>query len=285
MIYFLFLNHPKGEKLYKMPSEKEKMARRYFSSGDMIESDVEIKGKIYRATIDYGVFSAMTNFDCFNCLDTCCGDAPSKFSDATRKLILGNIDEYNNLTKNIDILEELGYERKSIEESIQKDDLMIPEDHIGEEIELCTCAFRPNNSTTLCSAHSICLEKGMEASDILNHKPLICNLWPIEVLAEEDLSMLYITLPDDFTNGFTIEDYYNKACINYEYGTSASFKRTNPEGFHKNDYRPLIVSYQDTIKNSFGEKCYEKIKKKLIEEEFVSEDEFYAERQQLIKRY
>ncbi|WP_319202468.1 hypothetical protein [uncultured Ilyobacter sp.] len=285
MIYFLFLDHPKGEKLYKMPSEKEKMARRYFSSGDMLESQVEIKGKTYMARIDYKVFSAMTNFDCFNCLDTCCGDAPSKFSDATRKLILENIDEYNNLTKNIDILEELGYDRKSIEESISEDELMIPEEHIEEEIELCTCAFRPKNSTTLCAAHSICLDKGMEAQEILKHKPLICNLWPIEVLAEDDLSMLYITLPDDFTNSFTIEDYYNKACINMDYGTSSSFKRTNPEGFHEKDYKPLIVSYEDTIKNSFGEKCYEKIKKKLIEEELVSQEEFNIEKQQLIKKY
>lgn len=285
MIYFLFLNHPKGEELYKITSEKEEIARRYFSGTDTIESQVEVNGKRYKAIIDYGVFAAMTNFDCFSCRDTCCGDAPSKFEDITRKLILENIEGYNSLTKNIDILEEAGYDRDSIEESIQEGDLMIPEECIEEEVELCTCAFRPDNSTTLCAIHSICLDREMDASGILNHKPLICNLWPIEVLAEDDLSVLYITLPDDFTNGFTIEDYYNKACINMDYGLSASFKRINPEGFNEKDYRPLIVSYEDTIKNSFGERCYEDIKKKLIEEELVSEGEFSSEKQQLIKKY
>jgi hypothetical protein len=285
MIYFLFLNHPKGEELYKVPSEKEEQARRYFSGADTIESKVVIRGKNYKAVIDYGVFSAMTNFDCFNCRDTCCGDAPSKFENKTRNLILENINKYNKLTKNLEILEDMGYNREDAEESIREDDLMIPEECIGEEIDLCTCAFRPDNGTTLCAAHSICLEKGMDARDILEHKPVICSLWPVEILAEDDLSVLYITLPDDFTNGFTIENYYDKACINMDYGTGPVFKRTNPKGFEEKDYKPLIISYEDTIKYILGEKCYEDIKKKLIEEEFVSEDEFYGEEQQLIKRY
>ncbi|WP_319370467.1 hypothetical protein [uncultured Ilyobacter sp.] len=284
MIYFLFLNHPK-EELYRVSPEKEKRARRYFSGADTIDSQVEIRGERYRVIIDYGVFSAMTNFDCFNCRDACCGDAPSKFDYTTRKLIFENLDKYDELTKNLSILEELDYDRENIKESILEDDLMLPEEHVGEEVELCTCAFRPDNSTTLCAIHSVCLDKGMGASEILDHKPLICNLWPIEILAEDDLSVLYITLPDDFTNGFTIEDYYNKACINMNYGVSASFKRINPEGFKEQDYRPLIVSYEDTIKNSFGEKCYEDIKKKLIEEELVSTEEFCLEDQQLTKRY
>lgn len=285
MIYFLFLNHPKREELYKVSSEKEDMARRYFSGTDTIETQVKIRGKSYKAIVDYAVFSSMTNFDCFNCRDTCCGDAPSKFEEKTRKLILENINEYNRLTKTIDILEENGYETEEIEKSIREDELMIPDECIEEEIELCTCAFRPNNGTTLCSIHSVCLDKNMGPEEILEHKPVICSLWPIEILAEDDLSILYITLPDDFTNGFTIEDYYNKSCVNMEYGLSSSFKRTNPEGFEEKDYKPLIVTYGDTIKYTLGETFYEDIKEKLIGEDLVSKEEFQEEEQQIIKKY
>jgi hypothetical protein len=261
------------------------MARRYFSGTDTIETQVEIRGKFYKAIVDYAVFSSMTNFDCFNCRDTCCGDAPSKFEKKTRKLILDNLDEYNSFTKNLDILEENGYTTEEIEGSINKDALMIPNECIDEEIELCSCAFRPSNGTTLCSIHSICLNKNMSPEEILEHKPVICSLWPIEILAEDDLSVLYITLPDDFTNGFTIEDYYNKSCINMEYGTSSAFKRTNPDGFKEEDYKSLIISYGDTIKYALGKKCYDDIKEKLIEEKLVSKEEFQEEEQQIIKKY
>lgn len=285
MIYFLFLNHPKGEELYKVSIEKEDMARRYFSGADTIETQVEIRGKSYKAVVDYAVFSSMVNFDCFNCRDTCCGDAPSIFEEKTRKFVLENLHEYNRLTKTINILEESGYEREEIEESIREDELMIPEECIEEEVELCTCAFRPDNGTTLCSIHSMCLDKGMGPEKILEIKPVICSLWPIEILAEDDLSVLYITLPDDFTNGFTIEDYYNKSCINMDFGTSSAFKRTNPVGFEEKDYKPLIISYGDTIRYAMGDICYEEIKARLIEEELVSQEDFQEEEQQIIKKY
>lgn len=285
MIYFLFLKHPKGEELYAVPEEREEVARRYFESIDAIETKVSINGKSYSAVIDYRVFANLSNFDCFNCQEHCCADNPAKYEQKTREFVLKNLEDYNSLTRNVDILKDLGYGPEEIKNSILNDDLMVPEEHVEEEISLCTCSFKPNNRSTICSLHSLCLDKGMSAEEILEYKPLICSLWPMEILAEDDLSVLYITLPDDFTNGFSIEDYYSNACINVEYGSGPVFKRMNPEGFHRDDYKPFIVSYADTVKYGLGEECYNEIKNKLIEEELVLEDEFDDYLQQINKTF
>ena len=52
MNYFLFLNHPKGEEVYKVNEENEEAARRYFETADLVETDVVIEGKTYHAKID-----------------------------------------------------------------------------------------------------------------------------------------------------------------------------------------------------------------------------------------
>ena len=285
MIYFLFLKHPKGEELYSVPKEKEDIARRYFKSTSTLETEVSIEGKSHKALIDYQVFANLANFDCFNCLEHCCADTPAVHSADTRELVLENLDEYNRLTKNVDILKDLGYSMDEIEDSISRDPLMIPERHIEEEIELCTCSFKPNNRATICALHSLCLDKDMGAEEILRYKPTICSLWPIEILAEDDLSLLYISLPDDFTNEFSIEDYYSQACINKEYADSPEFRRKNPEGFSESDYKPLIISYADTIKYGLGEDCYLAIKNRLIEDGLVSQEEFSNSSQQINKTF
>lgn len=281
MKYFLFLNHPKKETLSIVSPEKEEMARKYFDKADTIETTVKIRGREYPAKVDFELFANMANFDCFNCVEHCCGDNPSIYEKQTRDFILENIEEYNRLTKNNDILQWEGYSQDEIEKSISEDDLMVPEKYVEEEIINCTCSFKCNNSTTLCSIHSICLDKGMDSAEIIHRKPIICSLWPMEILAEDDLSMLYITLPDDFTNGFTIENYYTKSCINEEYAASPVFRRENPDGFLEEEYEPFITAYKDTIIYGLGERCYEDIKSALIEYEILEEEDFHMEVQQI----
>lgn len=281
MKYFLFLNHPKKEELSNVSPENEDMARKYFETADVIETTVNIRGIDYNAKIDFELFANMANFDCFNCVEHCCGDNPSVYEKQTRDFILENIEEYNKLTKNNDILEWEGYSSDDIEASIANDPLMIPSKHVEEEIINCTCSFKVNNSTTLCSIHSICLDKGLDSSEILHNKPIICSLWPMEILAEDDMSMLYITLPDDFTNSFTIENYYTKSCINEEYAMSPIFKRENPEGFLEEDYEPFITAYKDTIIYGLGEKCYNDIKEALIDNDILEEEDFHMDNQQI----
>lgn len=266
MNYFLFLNHPKGEEVYKVNEENEKSARRYFETIPVLETEVEIRGKKYNVVIDYEMFEKPSNFDCFNCNINCCADSPSKLSSKTKQFLLENINEFEKITSNFEISEDMGYEENEILENIKNEDKerdIIPE--IENETEMCFYAYKKDNKTTLCSLHSICLGKKMNEKEIADIKPLVCSLWPIEILSEDDNSMLYITLPDDFTNSFTIENYYEIPCINEDFVSSALFRRKNPEGF-KGEYKPIIETYKETIINCLGKDAYKKIEEKLSEE-------------------
>lgn len=266
MNYFLFLNHPKGEEVYKVEEENEKAARKYFESADLLETEIEIEGKKYQAKIDYEMFGKLSNFDCFNCNINCCADSPSKLNNKTKKFLLDNMEEFNEITGNLGIAEEIGYEVDDLVENIENEENgreIISE--IEEETEMCFYAYKKDNKTTLCSIHSMCLEKNMNGKDLCSIKPLVCSLWPMEILSEDDNSMLYITLPDDFTNRFTIENYYEIPCLNEDFTMSALFRRKNPDGFQE-EYKPFIETYKDTIINCFGESIYKKIADKLYDE-------------------
>lgn len=284
MNYFLFLNHPKGEEVYKVSSEREKMLREHFSRVDILETEVIIRGKEYKAIVDYSVFSNLANFDCFKCQDPCCADNPTIYEKITRDFILENIKSYNEKTKNVDILLENGYEIEEIIKSLREDKCMVPDETVENEISLCTCSFKPNNESILCSIHSICLEKGMDAKEIVEKKPLVCSLWPIDIISEEDKSLLYITVPDDFTTGFTIEDYYDTPCINKELAQSSAFRRKNPIGFLDEEYVPLILAYGETLKHSLGERFYDAVKEKLLEENLIYPEELSIEEKQILKK-
>lgn len=284
MNYFLFLNHPKGEEVYKVSSEREKMLREHFSRVDILETEVIIRGKEYKAIVDYSAFSNLANFDCFKCQDPCCADNPTIYEKITRDFILENIKSYNEKTKNVDILLENGYEIEEIIKSLREDKCMVPDETVENEISLCTCSFKPNNESILCSIHSICLEKGMNAKEIVEKKPLVCSLWPIDIISEEDKSLLYITVPDDFSTGFTIEDYYDTPCINKELAQSSAFRRKNPIGFLDEEYVPLILAYGETLKHSLGERFYDAVKEKLLEENLIYPEELSIEEKQILKK-
>lgn len=284
MNYFLFLNHPKGKEVYKVSKEREEMLKEHFSRVDILETEVAMRGIKYKALVDYSAFSNLANFDCFKCQDPCCADNPTVYEKITRDFVLENIESYNKKTKNIDILLESGYEVEDIIKSIKEDECMVPNETVEAEISLCTCSFKPNNESVLCSLHSICLEKNMSAKEIVEKKPLVCSLWPIDIISEEDKSLLYITVPDDFTTGFTIEDYYDTPCINKELAQSSSFRRKNPIGFLEDEYVPIILAYGETLKYSLGEKFYNDVKEKLVEENLIFVEELIIKEKQIFKK-
>ena len=284
MNYFLFLNHPKGKEVYKVSKEREEMLKEHFSRVDILETEVVMRGVKYKALVDYSAFSNLANFDCFKCQDPCCADNPTVYEKITRDFVLDNIESYNKKTKNIDILLESGYEVEEIIKSIKEDECMVPNETVEAEISLCTCSFKPNNESTLCSLHSICLEKSMGAKEIVEKKPLVCSLWPIDIISEEEESLLYITVPDDFTTGFTIEDYYDTPCINKELTQSSTFRRKNPIGFLEEEYVPLILAYGETLKYSLGEKFYNDVKEKLVEENLIFVEELIIKEKQIFKK-
>jgi len=284
MDYFLFLNHPKGKGVYKVSKEREEMLREHFSRVDVLETEVITRGVKYKALVDYSAFSNLANFDCFKCQDPCCADNPTVYEKITRDFVLENIESYNKKTKNIDILLESGYEVEDIIKSIKEDRCMVPNEAVEAEISLCTCSFKPNNASVLCSLHSICLEKNMSAKEIVEKKPLVCSLWPIDIISEEDKSLLYITVPDDFTTGFTIEDYYDTPCINKELAQSSSFRRKNPMGFIEDKYVPIILAYGETLKYSLGEKFYNDVKEMLVEKKLIFVEELIIKEKQIFKK-
>ena len=284
MNYFLFLNHPKGKEVYKVSKEREEMLKEHFSRVDILETEVVMRGIKYKALVDYSAFSNLANFDCFKCQDPCCADNPTVYEKITRDFVLENIESYNKKTKNIDILLESGYEVEDIIKSIKEDECMVPNETVEAEISLCTCSFKPNNESVLCSLHSICLEKNMSAKEIVEKKPLVCSLWPIDIISEEDKSLLYITVPDDFTTGFTIEDYYDTPCINKELAQSSSFRRKNPIGFLEDEYVSIILAYGETLKYSLGEKFYNDVKEKLVEENLIFVEELIIKEKQIFKK-
>lgn len=282
MKYFLFIDHPKGG-LDIISQEKEERIRMYFSGIETIKTKIILKEKEYNAVIDYTMFANLTNFDCFNCVEHCCGDAPAIFDKKIRNFILDNEKRYNELTNTLDILEELGNDKDEIEDMIKEEDVLVPFKYLGDEIVLCPCAYTPKNGQTLCSLHSICLEKNMSSKEIIENKPLICSIWPLEIILDEETNTLYLTLPDDFTNNFTIENFYTKSCINIDFAMSSIFRRENPNGFAEDDFKPFIVTYGETIKNILGDNIYILIKNKLLDEKMLENSDFIIETEQINK--
>lgn len=265
MKYLLFLNHPKGEKVYKVTKTKERLAKKYFKQIDTLETSIEFEGKTIPAIVDFNIFNKLSNFDCFNCQDPCCGDNPAIFSKKTRDFLEENFNRFDETTKLPSILENFGLSQDEIRDSLRNNPGLIPDEFIDNEIEMCSCSYNPDNCRTLCSIHAIALEKNLSFKDIVDLKPLVCSLWPLEILVEDDMSRVYITLPDDFTNNFISEDYYNIACINLDFTSSPLFRRGNPVGFNEEGYTPFYIAYKDTLIHGLGKRFYDDIVKTIEE--------------------
>lgn len=263
MKYFLFLTHPKGKEIYEMSKESEEKLRKYFNSKDILKMKIILNNKEYLAHIDYEIFKKEVNFDCFNCNNDCCADSPSILTKKTRKFILKNLEEFNKITKNIDIVQELGYEIREFYDELNSEKKRTIIQEIEEETGMCFYGYKREDRATLCGIHSLCIKKNMEYKKISEYKPLVCILWPLEIFIENDNKDIYITLPDDFTNSFTIENYYTIPCINKELSSTNIFRKQNPKGFEKEKYIPFIEAYKETLMNIFGEKIYNKIKDKI----------------------
>lgn len=93
-----------------------------------------------------------------------------------------------------------------------------------------------------------------------------------------------ITVPDDFTTGFTIEDYYDTPCVNRELTQSSKFRRKNPKGFLEDEYVPLIMAYGETLKYSLGEKFCNEVKERLLAENLIFAEELDIEEKQILKK-
>ena len=99
MNYFLFLNHPKGEEVYRVDKEREELLKEHFKRVDTLKTEVVIRGKKYNAIVDYSAFSNLANFDCYKCQDTCCATRPIIYAKITRRFNIENANEYKKKTK------------------------------------------------------------------------------------------------------------------------------------------------------------------------------------------
>lgn len=236
----------------EIPYKLGKKIRNYFNSIATIESEVIIKGKRYRAIVDADSFLHPANFDCFNCLTNCCVQFPYEFNSKAREIILENLSEYDELTKAISILREEGLSEEEILSSIEKDPMLIPKNHVKNTFDRCTCScvYIDRN---LCALHKICIDRGMSLEEIIDAKPLWCSIYPLEILSENDESLLYIFVPTEENGSMSMNDS-DFPCMNIGMSKTAKFRRENPIGFKEEDYKPFILAYRSVLRYILGEK-------------------------------
>lgn len=243
-------------------SEKlEKKIRRYFDNTKLIFSEIVLENKKYKVSVDIDSFLLPTNFDCFNCLTNCCVQFPYEFNSKARELILENIKEYNNLTQAVSILIEEGLTQQEIMDSIKTDPMLIPEKYVEKTFNRCTCSA-VYIDRSLCALHKICIDRDLSTEEILDIKPLWCSIYPLEIIAENDDSQLYIFVPTEKNNFMSMNDS-NFPCMNVKMSTSPYFRRDNPIGFKKEEYQPFITSYLSVLKHIFGDQFVTDILKNL----------------------
>ncbi|MGL4970893.1 MAG: hypothetical protein ACRC45_04625, partial [Cetobacterium sp.] len=91
---------------FKISEKNKNRIKIYFSGIKVLNIDINLRNKTYNAIIDIDSFRHLTNFDCFNCLTNCCVQFPYEFNKKARTVILGNLKEYDSLTKAVSILKE-----------------------------------------------------------------------------------------------------------------------------------------------------------------------------------
>ncbi|MHA4986106.1 hypothetical protein [Cetobacterium somerae] len=231
-------------------SEKNKIRTyKYFQSIKTIETVVFLKNKEYKAIVDVESFLHLTNFDCFNCLTNCCVQFPYEFNKRSRKVIVENLKEYDNLTKAVSILKAEGLIESEIVSSIKKDRMLIPEEHVNTTFDRCTCSC-VHVDRHLCAIHKICIDQNFSLEEIIDTKPLWCSIYPLEIIQEENT--LYIFVPTKKNNYLAMNDS-DFPCMDIEKSTSPYFRRENPIGFELHDYKPFLVSYYSILKYVLGD--------------------------------
>lgn len=234
-------------------SEKNKARlKKYFSNIEKIETTVDLERKIYEAIVDVKSFLHPTNFDCFNCLTNCCVQFPYDFNKKARKIIKKNIKEYDSLTKAVSILKYEGLIESEILDSIDKDRSLIPEEFKNNSFDRCVCSC-VYGDRHLCALHKICVDSEMKIEEILDTKPIWCSLYPLEMVLDEETKKLYIFVPTEKNSYLSLNDV-DFPCMSIEKSSSPYFRRENPIGFEKKDYKPFIESYYSILKYLLGEK-------------------------------
>lgn len=244
---------------FKISEKNKKRIKLYFDGIKTLTIPVILKNKSYNAIIDIESFNHLTNFDCFNCLTNCCVQFPYEFNKKARNIILGNLKEYDSLTKAVSILKEEGLTENEIITSIKKDNMLIPDEHIESTFDRCTCSCI-HIDRHLCAIHKICIDNGATLGEIIDTKPLWCSIYPLEIIQEAET--LYIFVPTKKNNYLAMNDS-DFACMNIEKSKSARFRRENPIGFKTEDYQPFILSYQSVLEYVFGNNFVDLIKASL----------------------
>lgn len=234
----------------KISPKLEDQIKKYFTITKTIETEVTIEGKKYIAIVDINSFLLPTNFDCFNCLTNCCVQFPYEFNKKSRKIILENIREYDHLTKAVSILKEEGLTEVEIINSIKHDNMMIPEIHVEKTFDRCTCSC-VHIDRNLCALHKICVDKGFSMEEIIDTKPLWCSIYPLEILIDHH-GTLYIFVPTK-TNDYLALNDSKFPCMDIQMSKSPYFRRENPIGFEKDDYKPFVISYYPILKYILGQ--------------------------------
>lgn len=243
-------------------SEKNKARlKKYFSSIDILKTKVKLEEKEYEAIVDTKSFMHLTNFDCFNCLTNCCVQFPYGFNKKARKVIKENLKEYDNLTKAVSILKFEGMIESEILDSIENDDILIPEEYKDKSFDRCTCSC-VYEDRHLCALHKMCLDLKMSMEEILDTKPIWCSLYPLEIVLEEESGRLYIFVPTEKNSYLSLNDS-DFPCMNIEKSRSPYFRRENPIGFKESEYKPFIDSYYNILKYLLGERFIKDLSEKL----------------------
>ncbi|MGL5125813.1 MAG: hypothetical protein ACRC6U_07470 [Fusobacteriaceae bacterium] len=237
----------------EIPYKLAKQIRKYFQNEKTIETEVVIENKKYKALVEVESFLTLTNFDCFNCTTNCCVQFPYEFNEKSRKIILENLQEYDNLTKAVSILKDTGSKDEQIIKSILNDSLLIPEEHVNKTFKKCTCSCSYLGKN-LCALHKICVDKGMSLEETIDTKPLWCSIYPLEIISENDESLLYIFVPNEKNEFISMNDT-DFSCMKIEMAQLNNFK--------KEDYKPFILSYYSVLKYILGENFTMNILKEL----------------------
>jgi hypothetical protein len=226
----------------------EKRIRDYFNKIDVLTMDLVFQDKKYFARIDVKSFEWLSNFDCFNCLTNCCVQFPYEFNSKARKLILEDITEYNNLTQAISIMRAEGMTQDEIINSIQNDDMLIPDSMLDKVFDRCTCSCVCVDRS-LCAIHKMAIDRGMNLGEIIDTKPLWCSIYPLEIVL--DNNELYIFVPTKGNNYLSMNDS-DFPCMDIEKAKSPYFRRENPIGFKIEEYKPFIENYYGVLSYIFG---------------------------------